>query len=300
MNIALVISYFGAWPVWFPAFLQSCKYNPGVDWIFFTDCGRPDGAPDNVTFVPFTLADFNALASEKLGFSVQASRAFKMCDFRPAFGLIFEEYLDRYDFWGHCDVDVIWGDIRAFITDDILTRHAIISARKENLCGHFTLYQRHRRIETLFTRHPDHRTILQSTQSFGFDERGMTRLVKRLIQQEALAVYWPTFLLNFAHPTTDKPSLLGRHTNRWRWEKGKLYDRTDEVMYLHFMTWKHSLQGCYFDYGDDPASFYVSFSHIGLCKTDRPPLGALLAWEKQRARRHLRSLKKKMRAWLES
>ena len=28
-----------------------------------------------------------------------------------------------YDFWGHCDMDLIWGDIRNFITEDVLSKY---------------------------------------------------------------------------------------------------------------------------------------------------------------------------------
>ncbi|WP_371417607.1 DUF6625 family protein [Anabaena sp. UHCC 0187] len=37
MKIAIIIVYFGQWPVWFPAFLESCRYNSSVNWLFFTD-----------------------------------------------------------------------------------------------------------------------------------------------------------------------------------------------------------------------------------------------------------------------
>ena len=40
-----------------------------------------------------------------------STRALKT-DLRPAYGVLFEEYLDGYDFWGHCDLDVLFGRIR--------------------------------------------------------------------------------------------------------------------------------------------------------------------------------------------
>ena len=40
---------------------------------------------------------------------------YKLCDYKPVYGLIFDEDLQDYDFWGHCDVDLIFGDIRKFI-----------------------------------------------------------------------------------------------------------------------------------------------------------------------------------------
>lgn len=36
---------------------------------------------------------------------------------------MFQEYIKDYDFWGHCDADLIFGDIRKFVTDDILNKY---------------------------------------------------------------------------------------------------------------------------------------------------------------------------------
>jgi len=41
-------------------------------------------------------------------------------------GLIFEDYVAGYDFWGHCDLDVVWGDIRKFLHTRILSDSDII------------------------------------------------------------------------------------------------------------------------------------------------------------------------------
>jgi hypothetical protein len=32
---------------------------------------------------------------------------YKICDWKPFYGHIFREYLVAYDFWGHCDMDII-------------------------------------------------------------------------------------------------------------------------------------------------------------------------------------------------
>ncbi|MEO1131626.1 MAG: DUF6625 family protein, partial [Cyanobacteria bacterium J06639_1] len=42
MKIALIVVWFGQWPIWFPAFLRSCELNPSVDWLIFTDCPKPE------------------------------------------------------------------------------------------------------------------------------------------------------------------------------------------------------------------------------------------------------------------
>ena len=37
-SIAIVLPYFGKLPNYFPLFLESCRKNPTVNWLFYTDC----------------------------------------------------------------------------------------------------------------------------------------------------------------------------------------------------------------------------------------------------------------------
>ncbi|NEO32230.1 MAG: hypothetical protein F6K36_17710 [Symploca sp. SIO3C6] len=302
IKIVLIVAYFGQWPTWFPAFLQSCKYNPSIDWLFFTDCEIPDLSLNNVRFVPFTLEKFGVLASEKLGFKVELPFVYKICDFKPTFGVIFPDYIHDYDFWGHCDLDVVWGDIRNFINDNILSKYEIISARKEMICGHFSLFRNNIRINSIFTKVPYYQGQLQVPKTGGFDEAAMTNIVQALAKKGEVLVYWSDWLVNYANsdliklgnpllptnwsqwlahcvnPSRDRLiGRLGRCVNDWYWESGKLYHKVDEIMYIHFMTWKKSLKECYFTYSDDPKSFYISYSHIGLSKSDRPALNSQIS-----------------------
>ena len=50
----------------------------------------------------------------------------------------------EYDFWGYCDIDLIFGNIRKFITDDILDKYDKILSR-----GHFTLFRNKDSINTI-------------------------------------------------------------------------------------------------------------------------------------------------------
>ena len=33
-----------------------------------------------------------------------------MCDYKVAYGEMFQDYIKEYDFWGHCDMDMIFGE----------------------------------------------------------------------------------------------------------------------------------------------------------------------------------------------
>ena len=67
-------------------------------------------------------------------FPISLDEPQKLCDYKPAYGEAFSDHLAGYDFWGHCDIDLIWGDIRKFVTEDILDTNERIFGR-----GHLTL-----------------------------------------------------------------------------------------------------------------------------------------------------------------
>lgn len=106
----------GEFPWYFPYFLHSCKFNPNINFVILTDNKSiPQNTPSNVRFLNYSLERFKADASKALGFNVAVNRGYKFCDFKPTYGYIFSDLIAGYDFWGHCDIDIIFGDIRAFM-----------------------------------------------------------------------------------------------------------------------------------------------------------------------------------------
>lgn len=273
-KILLINPYYGKWPVWLPAFLLSCKANPDVTWLIPTDCDIPSDVPDNVIFIRSSLEKLSKQASSVTGLEINMQRPYKLNDIRPLFGKIFSEQLQGYDFWGHCDIDVIFGDIRKFITEEILNNHDVVSARKGNIAGHFTLYRNTEYINSLYQAHPVYKDAFLNSQSYYFDEVGMTEVIKKKQEdKDNIRVYWPDYLLNFKKPRKRKPSHVPKMLNHWRWNNGKLFEEGSdggEVMYLHFMTWKKTLQHCFLEYTKDTEQFYISYTHIGKKKTPLP------------------------------
>lgn len=93
--------------------------------------------PANVEMKRMSWAECKKHVQEKLNVSVSMAYSYKMCDLRPAYGQIFDEYISGYDFWGHIDLtDTILGDLRKFITDQILDQYDKIS-----YYGHLSLYR---------------------------------------------------------------------------------------------------------------------------------------------------------------
>ncbi len=271
MKILLINPYFGKFPFWFDAFLLSCEKNPEVTWLVPTDCELPARHPGNVIFVPMTLSELCEDASNRLGVDIKYTRPYKVCDLRPAFGLIFEKYLADYQFWGHCDFDVIFGRIRKFVTDDMLSSCDIISSRRERVAGHFTLYRNSGDINQLFYMHPMWRKAMESEESFYFDEVGMTEVVNR----SSVNVCWGDYLFNTRK--NDSPGRLPLRLNVFEWSNGCVTNlRTgEEVMYVNFMQWKDWIIKSDVQYGENTPNFYLSYTHFSVSPAKYPALRSL-------------------------
>ena len=170
-SIAILTCYFGKWPWYFPYFLQSCKYNPTIDFIIITGNSEPiEDKPSNVIIIQKTLNDIKIAASKKLGFNVTINDPYKLCDFKPAYGFIMTELIAEYKFWGHADIDVIYGDIRSFITEDLMNEYELITAHHKFLSGTFTLFKNNKKMNMLFMESKDYKKVFSTSTHFCFDE----------------------------------------------------------------------------------------------------------------------------------
>jgi hypothetical protein len=169
-KIALVNCFFGMFPWYFPFFIKSCTTNPTVDFLIFTDSDYDGVFPSNVKIIPFTLAQFNELATQKLAFKVAVKKPYKLCDFKPTYGLLFSEYLVEYDFWGITDIDVIYGRIREFMTDELLDEYDLVCVRHDYITACCMLFKNNEYVNTLFKKSKDYKMIFTSQKNYAFDE----------------------------------------------------------------------------------------------------------------------------------
>ena len=123
-SAALILPYYGKFPNYFPLWLKSAGANPDFTFMIFTDIDMSGyDIPKNVQVHYLTFEGVKKLIAPHLDFDFVCGTPYKLCDYRPIFGLIFVDYLAGYDFWGFCDSDVIFGDLGKYITDDILDRY---------------------------------------------------------------------------------------------------------------------------------------------------------------------------------
>ena len=122
--------------------METCKWNSEIDWIVVTEQDPPANSPPNVTFVRTTLSDFFARVGAAVGTDLSNLRgAYKLCDLKPTFGVVFRAEIAAYHSFGFNDLDVFFGNIRDFYTDAVLRHFDVISAwrrahRKRNDASH--------------------------------------------------------------------------------------------------------------------------------------------------------------------
>lgn len=118
-----IVPYFGKLPKEFPVFLKTCANNTEFDWLIFTDDYSKFNYPQNVTPKYISFKDLREMIKNKFEFEIKLEQPYKLCDYKPAYGYIFEEYLNNYSFWGHCDIDTLMGDLNTLLTEDLLNKY---------------------------------------------------------------------------------------------------------------------------------------------------------------------------------
>lgn len=114
-SIAVLTCWYGDYPWYFPYYVHSCSFNQTIDFYIITDnLVEIPNKPVNLKIIYRKLSDIKTLASEKLGFGVSLDYAFKLNDFKPAYGFLFAEIFEGYSYWGQCDLDLIYGNIEVF------------------------------------------------------------------------------------------------------------------------------------------------------------------------------------------
>lgn len=136
IKVCVIGVYFGTLPNYFPLWIKSCEKNNTVDFIIVTDNNMDDLLPANVSVVSMSLQDMRILAEEKLQMEIALYTPFKCCDFKPVYGKIFEDYIRQYDYWGHCDFDLLFGDLRYFFD-----KYSLSEFDKFLPLGHLAFYK---------------------------------------------------------------------------------------------------------------------------------------------------------------
>jgi len=252
-----ICPYFGPLPKYLSVFLETASWNADFDFLILTDQEAPSHSPQNVRFEKYNLQTLNEKASNLLGFKVQKN-AYAQCDLRPFYGEMFTEYLKNYQFWGHCDLDVIWGDLKKIFTSEKMKSADIISSQKEMISGHCTLYRNCEKKNSLHKNFDQLKELFQNTKSLAVDENAWTDLIKK----QGIKTAWSERLV------AGRPELLAS-VYGWEWRNGRVFDSQEkEYPYIHFHAWKNSLKT--FQHRSDIESAIIHINSTGFFQNKLP------------------------------
>lgn len=135
-RVALIIPYFGNFNNYFDLWLQSAEDNANIDFLIITDNKPHRELKDNIKW---NITSFDRVREriqnlEKIKLTLDSP--YKLCEFRLSYGHIFEDLLQGYEFWGFCDVDLIFGDFSSFLDDIVLDSYDKFYFR-----GHLSIYR---------------------------------------------------------------------------------------------------------------------------------------------------------------
>lgn len=247
-SICVMTCYFGKLRSDFKMWLKSCETNRTIDFILFTDNEYEEQLPPNVKIVNITLKDIKNKMQKKLMCDVSLEKPYKLCDYKPMFGLIFEDYIKKYDFWGYCDMDLIFGDIRCFVTEQLLENYERIYIH-----GHFSLYKNNNKMKYLFKTNMkkwSYIDVCKNNKIYIFDELvGMYKIC----QYKDIKMYTGVDFVDISNENTNfkiavkkEEFFFNQKTNHihqtFQWKNGKLYYvyeesekiKYDEILYIHY------------------------------------------------------------------
>ncbi|CAA0082046.1 Uncharacterised protein [BD1-7 clade bacterium] len=251
MRTALLVPYFGPLPVWWPLFVESVKYNPSYTFFLFTDQNVDHGA-DNLVVIPETFSNYCSKIGQLLNFDFNPKNPYKLCDARPVFGHLHQELIEGFDFYGYCDVDLIFGRIDDFMPENP-TQYRAISTHDRRTAGHFSIFKNVEKNRLAYHKIRNLQQLLTDHKHHGVDENHFSRIYYRhkskpmWLRKLLFKFSWHTsrnyFKEQYTTPYTHNPWIAGsfEFPTEWYWKNGSITNNRDgnrEFMYLHFMSLK--------------------------------------------------------------
>lgn len=256
-HICFLIPYFGKLPFWMPFFLASCKANPTIDWFIYTDQIYENYTPINVKFINIAFDEYKGMISNKLGIQFQPQNPYKLCDIKPALGYVHQDVIDQYDYWGFSDIDLIYGDLKAYFTNVRLEAFELHSTHATRIAGHMCLIRNSTEMNEAFMRVKNWQEIFEDHTHQAFDEKAFSKVFlkhknsPKLVQKLAKYINpWLSkadFTEAFSTPNARIPWVDNSFNfpTQWYWNEGKLTTNlTSErgFPYFHFLVWKKSMK----------------------------------------------------------
>ena len=160
----LICPYFGDFPPWMGQFIENAKEikKYGYDILIDTDL---QGFKKRVKRV--LDIDCPVVWGEP-----------KVWDYRACLGVLYKDEIADYDFYGHCDFDMVFGNLNTFFPDEFYKGLDIHSNHHSYMCGCFSLYRNRAEVREVFKTVPNWKQYLTERQPNGWVEQAFSRGVE--------------------------------------------------------------------------------------------------------------------------
>lgn len=257
-KICIIVVWFGKLPEYFRFWeISAAKNESYIDFLLVTD-QEYISEYQNIHVLPMSIDVFKKRIHDSLELDVDFEKPFKACDFRPAYGIIFEDELAGYDYWGHCDLDQIFGDMGILVNRPDFDKYDKIGRS-----GHLTIYRNCSNINNLFRQNGalyDYRKVFITKENYAFDEKtGICRIAtKQNIHYLNIVKMRADIRVRTRRLEIDGAENFEKQL--FFWQNGHLYRsfmkdgriQDEEYIYLHFQ--KKKLKSCEIHLGE---SFYI-------------------------------------------
>lgn len=135
-------------PAYTGLFLKSCANNQCIEATLILDRAPRLRFPSNVKWLIQSPEDIASRINRNLGLSLERVSGHKLCDFKPHYGLVFQEIIQMNPWWGFCDIDIMFGDLGPWVDLELKSDRDVITAHDRIVAGHFTIIRNDRELLT--------------------------------------------------------------------------------------------------------------------------------------------------------
>lgn len=173
-KIALIQVWLGSFPAYFDTHIKTCKnQNPNINFFIFTDQFLNISYPNiKICYINEQILKNKVKDKTSISIAADISCGRKICDYRPLYGHIFEEYLSDYDYIGFYDIDCIFGDmydlLSPYLNEEIISIGDTVYF--PGVRGPFTIWKNIPYYNEFYKKIPNYETLLKDPEYKGVDE----------------------------------------------------------------------------------------------------------------------------------
>lgn len=173
MKITMINIFLGGLPKWIERFADRVNPLKDYQWILIHFCGKSISR-GNFRMLKVSYQSLDEITRSRLGVCIDWTSLKdrrKVGELRPTFGVLFQDLIQDSNWWGYYDLDVVFGRVDRFFTEDLLENFDTASTTSiERWSGPFQLVKNLDVTNNLFRQHPDWKGIISSPRYHIFDE----------------------------------------------------------------------------------------------------------------------------------